>query len=51
MLFWVNHPPTAVPFKAHSKITGNMEQAFNLDSSSFEGKKLKGFDIYQQSSG
>lgn len=42
MLFWVSHPPTAVPFKTHSKITGYMEQAFKLDSSPFEGNKTQG---------
>lgn len=42
MLFWVSLPPTAAPFKTHSKITRNMEQAFKLDSSSFEGNKTQG---------
>lgn len=43
ILFSVSHPPTAALFKTHSQITGNMEQAFKLDSSSFKGNKTQGW--------
>lgn len=42
MLFLVSLPPTAVAFKTHLKITENIEQAFQLDSSYFEENKTQG---------
>lgn len=43
---WVMHYPLLFPFKKKTfKITGNMEQAFKLDSSIFEGNKTRGIFI------